>query len=258
MFDVTTEKYNGVEFHFIKYEKFTTRLKDYLDESLSTIYKGDFTRDIEVVKNMLRKFFLNKAKSTTLYGSIAELLIHLFLKNQGALQLSLFGNLEEIRTIKKGFDGYYLHKNIEWIMESKSSKSSTKGVTHLKNIKESHSDIEMKINGSRPEINPWENAYNHVRLIEIDIDKSIYNNLKRMSDLYEKDVFQEIEKYNIINSSTIGFKSNENIFDKFSVNDFDNFIAQSKFKDMIIICIEHKIIVDILRYFNIENGDTYE
>ena len=79
-------------------------------------------------------------------GSIAEFIVHLYLKACGFSQECLFKNLEE-GSIKKGFDGYYTYSNEEWIMESKSGSIKTSGITHRAKIKEAYDDLKNKIDG---------------------------------------------------------------------------------------------------------------
>jgi hypothetical protein len=131
----------NVTLHIFELQEITDEIKSFIDSKIVNITNGTRKIDLKIVKTKLKNFLASKKGSTTEMGAIAEFFIHLYLSTQGYKQECLFFNLEE-NSIKKGFDGYYSKETLEWIMESKSGLSSTKGISHKSKIKEAYDDLD--------------------------------------------------------------------------------------------------------------------
>lgn len=128
-------------------------------------------------------------------GFVAELFMALFFRYMNAKQEYKFKNLEE-NSFKKGFDGYYIIENEEWIAESKSS--SVKRHDALINIAEK--GLVDMISGNT-ENDPWYNAMNHCSAI-IDRNISLVNKMKNLSEEYCNENYSLLSDHNIISFTT--------------------------------------------------------
>ena len=241
MFKTNTEIISSnITIHIIDIENITSDLKGYLDKHFVTICEGNSGSDLKQVKKIVLEF-LNQKNLNTKMGATAEFFIHLYLKSLGFKQECLYLNLEE-GSIKKGFDGYYSLDDLEeYIMESKSGSHSTKGITHPKKINEAYEDLKNSLAGKKSNNNPWKNAYNHASHIDVGAAKNIRENIKQLSDEFDKNIFQEIKNFNIIPASTIFL--DENWSDEYSTDIIDSLkelIEKFEFKKLNIICVTQK------------------
>lgn len=232
LFNITEEESICV----INIDKIDKNLRKAIDENITYIWDGENGK-IEIAKKEILKFLNNKNSDEKKYGAIAEFFIHFYLKLNGYQQASLFQNLEE-NSYKKGFDGYYIKDDEEWIIESKSTILE-KDIEHDEKLKEAYDDINKKISGKESN-DPWKNAYNHARLF--DIKKSIKINLKALSAEFIDGKYHKIEEFNIIPCSTIFIKDNTNIKDTEEVvSKVSKKVKNFKYKKIIAICINNLV-----------------
>lgn len=229
----------GNYLHLINIESITPELEKLINSKIKIITEGNTDTDIQSIKKRVIKYFEKKKGTTIELGSVAEFMIHLYLNEKGFKQEFLYFNLEE-RSIKKGFDGYYSISGTEWILESKSGSSNTKGISHRTKIKEAYDDLSVKIKDEEGN-NPWRNAYNHACHIKVESSIDIIQNLKNLTDDFDDNKYQQIENLKIIPCSTIFFTdkweviNSDKIFKKFE-EDFET----KKYNKIHIICINKK------------------
>ncbi len=144
--------------------------------------KGDIT-EVELLKNKSAK------------GFIAELFMALYFRYINAEQHYKFKNLEE-SSFKKGFDGYYIIKNEEWIAESKSS--SVKKHDTLINIAEK--GLVDMLNGDSGN-DPWYNAMNHCSAI-FDRKMTLLNKMRKLSEDHCNENYSSPSEHNVISFTT--------------------------------------------------------
>jgi hypothetical protein len=195
------ESSDGNLIHFINIEEIDNNIEEFIEEQIVSIWDGNNGSPIDVVKIEISNYLKTKSEDI-IKGSIAEFIVHLYLKSYGFSQECLFKNLEE-GSIKKGFDGYYTYSNEEWIMESKSGSINTTGISHKAKINEAYNDLKSKIEGKATN-NPWSNAYSHAVLA--GTTKDIIKNIKNLSNNYVNKTYPDIKKLNIIPSSTIFYE----------------------------------------------------
>lgn len=236
---------NRYKLYILNIKEFSEDLKNYVDNYIVSIWEGDSGSDLQIVKKELLDFLDRKNDSTLRMGAVAEFFVHLLLNTLNFKQECLFSNLEE-NSIKKGFDGYYSLDDSEWIMESKSGMSKTRGVSHPTKIKEAYEDLSNKISGKVTN-NPWKNAYNHASMIDVKTSESIRKNIKRMSDNFFLKNFGEIKDFNIIPTSTIFLDNHwEDPNDIEIQKVLNEIVCNYTCQDMIIICVT-KSSVEILQ-----------
>ncbi|MBZ9731679.1 hypothetical protein LB467_18505 [Salegentibacter sp. JZCK2] len=230
---------NGNYLHFINIDSITPELEKLIDDKIRLITEGDTETSIESIKKRLVGY-LDKKKGTTIeLGAVAEFMIHLYLNEKGFKQEFLFFNLEE-RSIKKGFDGYFSLSENEWILESKSGSSTTKGISHLSKIKEAYADLTIKIKDEEGN-NPWRNAYNHACHIDVNSSKDIIKNLKNLTDDFDSKKYQSLENLKIIPSSTIFYIDDwEEIDEQELTEELEREFKTKQFDEIHIICINKK------------------
>lgn len=239
MFDVNKVCVSeNITIHILDIKEFNSKLKLFLDDHLVSICEGNSGSQLQNVKELILDF-LNTKDLNTKMGATAEFFLHLYLKNNDFKQECLFFNLEE-RSIKKGFDGYYSFQGDEYITESKSGSISTNSISHLNKLKEAYDDLKNNVSGQskKSKNNPWKNAYNHANLIDVGTKASIRQNIKSLSDNYDKSVFSDIKDFNIIPASTIYL--NNSWDSTLSANLIDNLKLLSKkieFKKIHLICV---------------------
>lgn len=223
-------------------------LKCYFDKKLTKICEG--VRDIELsdVKQKLLDFFHSKKDSDIEMGAIAELVIHFFVNSKKFKAEFLFTNLEE-NSLKKGFDGYYSKNNEEWILESKSGKIDTVGISHKNKIAEAYNGLKNKVEGKDNINNPWENAYKHANLADVKAKKTLRDKLNDLSINYRKKNYFDIKHFNIIPCSTIFMETRWTPIDGNMIKaDVENYLAKKDYKKIIVICINKRAIKNILDY----------
>jgi hypothetical protein len=242
--------------HIFELQKITNEIKNFIDTRIVNITNGTRKRDIKIVKNKLKNFLASKKGSTTEMGAIAEFFMHLYLSTQGYKQECLFFNLEE-NSIKKGFDGYYSKNGIEWIMESKSGLSTTKGISHKSKVKEAYNDLDKRLKGikkpSETINNLWENAYNHAKHSDVGTKDSIVAKIENFSDEFELGIFKDIKDFNIIPSSTIFLDGIwiDNDICKIT-EDIKILVSTLQYQKLEIICFTKKSLNLFLDYLNLE------
>lgn len=223
-------------------------LKCFFDEKLTKICEGVRNIGLSDVKTKLVDFFDSKKDSDIEMGAIAELVTHFFINSKKFKAEFLFTNLEE-NSLKKGFDGYYSKSNEEWILESKSGNIDTIGISHKSKIAEAYNGLKNKVEGKDKDNNPWENAYKHANLIDVQAKKTIKDKLNDLSINYIKKSYFEIKHFNIIPCSTIFMEGKWAPIDTKKVKvEVENYLLKKKYKKIIVICINKRAIKNMLDY----------
>lgn len=227
----------GKYLHFINIEKIDSKLETLIDKRIISICEGKTNTDLLLIKKRLTNFLRPKKGTTIEMGAIAEFFLHLYLYDIGYKQEFLYLNLEE-GSIKKGFDGYFTYSNEEWILESKSG--DVKKADHTSKAKEAYVDLEKKIKGDTKN-NPWQNAYNHARIVDTKI--SIQKNIKKLSDEFTLKKFHKIDDFNIMPCSTIFLNGRWKTIDEITLEvKIRKIILSFKCKKLNILCINKKSI----------------
>ena len=81
--------------------------------------------------------------------------------------------------------------------------------------------------------NPWENAYNHSKVV--DSDDSISKKLNQLDINYTNGKFEDIREQNIIPASTIIYDENGNEKNDDFINEIDELIKEFDFKQIRLI-----------------------
>lgn len=242
---------NNVNLHILELQEITDEIKSFIDSKIVNITNGTRKIDLKIVKNRLKNFLASKKGSTTEMGAIAEFFIHLYLSTQEYKQECLFFNLEE-NSIKKGFDGYYSKETLEWIMESKSGLSSTKGISHKSKIKEAYDDLDNKLKGNVSN-NPWENAFRHADQKSVNTQQNIVTNIDNFSNEFELGIFKDIKDFNIIPTATIFLDGIwiDNDIDKIK-KEITELVSILEYKNLEVICFTKKSLNLFIDYLNME------
>jgi len=215
----------------------SSSLRSNIDKHILEIYSKGIHNDVSLVKKRIIGFLDKKRNSDLELGAISEFFIHLCLNMDGYSQECLYKNLEE-PSMKKGFDGYYSKDKEEWIMESKSGRITTQGISHSKKINAAFNDLSNKVSG-KVKNDPWENALYHANVAKTNDD--IVKNIEKMSDDFVKGFFAKISDFNIIPASTIfldGKDSHAIIQDNKKIKkEIENWVKQKSYKRMYIICV---------------------
>ena len=160
-------------------DSLTDELKNKIDQQIIMICEGidsfrfsetDLQDSIRTVKKDLYDRIITKSEKIQ-HGMISEFFIHLVLSQENIKQECLFFNMAE-KSIKKGFDGLYSRDKVLWIMESKSGKHDTRGISHSKKINEAVLDLENKLRGQSSN-DPWKEAYNNVSHADVQTTQNI-------------------------------------------------------------------------------------
>jgi hypothetical protein len=216
----------GRNLHILKVHTYDEQLIELINKYLVKVCEGEDSEDIQRVKKRLLKFISTKHPNTKM-GAIAEFFIHLYLNDCNYKQEFLFFNLEET-SIKKGFDGLYTKDDEIYVLESKSGSEKTEDISHFGKIKEAYTDLKKYFDGSseKGNNNPWRNAYNHASHSDIKAKDSLKKQIKKLANLYDDEVYGDIENYNIMPCSTI-FLDDEwkDVF----INDFLNSVDKMNF-----------------------------
>ncbi len=242
---------NNVNLHILELQEITDEIKSFIDSKIVNITNGTRKIDLKIVKTKLKNFLASKKGSTTEMGAIAEFFIHLYLSTQEYKQECLFFNLEE-NSIKKGFDGYYSKETLEWIMESKSGLSSTKGISHKSKIKEAYDDLDNKLKGNVSN-NPWENAFRHADQKSVNTQQNIVTNIDNFSNEFELGIFKDIKDFNIIPTATIFLDGSwSNDIEKIK-QEITTLISTLQYQKLEVICFTKKSLNIFLNYLNLED-----
>ena len=229
---------DDIELHVIDLKSLSYDGIKLLDSLIVEVCEGESGSTVIQVKQSFLKFLATKDERTVL-GAIAEFFVHLYLNDNGFKQEFLFFNLEE-GSIKKGFDGYFSKGDEEYIVESKSGKSSTKNISHKSKIKEAYNDVKSNVEGTgkKSKNNPWRNAYNHASHIDVQCKGTIRKKIKNLSDLFDSGKFRAVDQFNIIPCSTIFLDGVwDDDFSKKILNIDINSLTGIKAKTTRIICI---------------------
>jgi len=243
---------DDIDLHVIDFKSLTDDGIRLLNSKIVDICEGDSGSTVTQVKKNFLNFLSTKDERTVL-GAIAEFFVHLYLNDNGFKQEFLFFNLEE-GSIKKGFDGYFSKDGEEYIVESKSGRSSTKSISHKSKIKEAYNDVKSNVGGTgkKSKNNPWKNAYNHASHIDVQCKGTIRKKIKALSDLFDSGEFREIDEFNIIPCSTIFL---DGIWDEAFSTDILNididFLTGIKAKTTRVICITKKSIDKFTEYLRL-------
>lgn len=241
----------NVNLHIFELQEITDEIKSFIDSKIVNITNGTRKIDLKIVKTKLKNFLASKKGSTTEMGAIAEFFIHLYLSTQEYKQECLFFNLEE-NSIKKGFDGYYSKETLEWIMESKSGLSSTKGISHKSKIKEAYDDLDNKLKGNVSN-NPWENAFRHADQKSVNTQQNIVTNIDNFSNEFELGIFKDIKDFNIIPTATIFLDGSWNNDIEKIKQEITTLISTLQYQKLEVICFTKKSLNIFLDYLNLED-----
>lgn len=212
-------------------------------------------QDIDVLKIEIKNWFVGKDDSKK-HGFIAEFFCHLYLNQLNFEQHFLFKNLEETKSMKKGFDGLYQFEDEIFLYESKSSLPTTATATHNSNIGEAYRDLRDKLNGSKLDvhgnpIDPWSNAVNHASLQQINPNKTLIQNLGDFKKQFLKGSFRNIKNFNVIPSSTIYLGTRWTCIDRADLKTkLTGLVKKYEYKKINILCINKKAVDCFINYIN--------
>lgn len=246
---------DGNELYIIDIEDIDKELAKILDSLFVKICEGNSGSTLDIVKQRLVNTLTPKKGTDIEKGAIAEFFIHIFLNEIGCEPQCLYFNLEE-NSIKKGFDGYYLFKGEQWIMESKSGHIDTVNLSHKGKIKEAYSDLKKKLLADVSVKNdPWMNAYRHASQIDVGANATVRKDIKALADLFVSNraffATKPLTDYNIIPSSTIFLKGAWEIQDKAKIEaDIRTIIQDFKYKSIKVVCLTKKSIDVFWNYLN--------
>jgi hypothetical protein len=227
-----------LKLHVINITSIDQALTNFINKEIVEICEGQSNSPVELTKANFTKFLLTKDIRTQ-HGAVAEFFIHLYLRQLGFKQEFLFFNLEE-GSIKKGFDGYFTRAKEEYLVESKSGSSETKGISHKNKLKEAYDDLSAVVAGKskKSQNNPWKNAFNHASHIDVGTAPTIRAKIKQISDLYDQNEFKNIALFNVIPCSTVFLEGAwADSFSDEILNEKDVFFNKLKAKSTNVICI---------------------
>lgn len=246
---------NNIELSVIDIEKIDKQFKSILDENFVSICEGNSDSNLALTKKYVNDLYINKNEQWKL-GATAEFFIHLYIKLLGFKQECLFLNLEE-KASKKGFDGYYSHNGIEWIMESKSGLANKKN-SHVSKVKEAIKDLENKVTGfhhpnKKLPNNPWHNAYNHANLYDVGTAKEIQKNIKQLSNDFTNGIYHSVDKFNTMPCGTIFLSGNWNPFNHKDIfTKIKEISNKLKGNQVHVICVTQKSVEIFHQYLKLE------
>lgn len=230
---------NKIELHIINIRELTDEIKNIFDNFLVKICHGNSDSTINDVKKELKNFFEGKSDKI-IRGALAELLVHIYLNSNEFKQEFLFFNLEE-NSIKKGFDGYFSKGGEEFIVESKAGTSSSQGSTHKNKLQTAYSNLKDYVEGTskKGKNNPWHNAYSHASHIDVGTDKEIRKKIQLLSSDYSKNIYRDINEFNVIPCSTMFLeeKWNDEVTSQVSDSTKNSFLSEFNGKSVKAICI---------------------
>lgn len=195
--------HEGFEVHIIDIEHIDAELRSYIDEMFVSICEGGSDTALDEAKRYFLKFLSTKDDKKKI-GAVSEFFVHLYLVGKSFKQEFLFFNLEE-GSVKKGFDGYFSKLDEEYIVESKSGRSTSVGISHKSKVDTAYRDICDALVGGKAggANNPWRNAFNHASHADVGTNSTIRKNIKSLSKMYEKGEYASVEDLNLIPCSTI-------------------------------------------------------
>jgi hypothetical protein len=244
-----------VRLHFIDLGDYDQNILQAIQNNISKICNGIAgDDDISVLKIEIRNWFAGKDEGK-ICGFIAEFFCHLYLNQLDFEQHFLFRNLEETRSMKKGFDGLYQFNGEIFLYESKSTLPTTSSV-HNSNIGEAYRDLRDKLNGSKLDsqgnpLDPWSNAVNHASLQQILPNKTLIQNLNDFKKNFIKGNFENIKNFNIIPSSTIYMEAAWQCIDVPDLKTkLANLINRYAYNKIEVICINKRSVTGFITYLN--------
>lgn len=232
-------------------------LTELIDKFIISICFGENSigYDLNQIKNKLFNDLTKNGGITSdvKRGAIAEFFIHLYLNSNNFKQECFYLNLEEPKSIKKGFDGFYSFKDDEWIMESKSGLSTTKNICHVNKVKEAYADLKKKFSSDPNENDPWKNAYMHAGHQDLSTSESIKSKLRKCAQKFANAQPIDISEYKIIPASTIYVVNSNYSFPEINVliDEIKSTVSYLTYKEILAICItQHSM--DIFTEYLIE------
>jgi len=251
--DIVSE---NLKIHYLDIGDYDDNIIMAIKNNISKICNGIAgDKDIDVLKIEIRNWFVGKDEAKK-HGFIAEFFCHLYLNQLDFKQHFLFKNLEETKSMKKGFDGLYQFENEIFLYESKSSLSTTTTATHNSNIGEAYRDLRDKLNGSKLDahgnpIDLWSNAVNHASLQQVNPNKTLIQNLTDFKKQFLKGSFNHIKNFNVIPSSTIYLDANWKCIDRADLKTkLTGLVKNYEYKNINILCINKKNVDDFIAYIN--------
>lgn len=191
----------GISVHFIQIDDLNEALKEYIDQNLINICRGEnHLNQLKYIKKQLIKFF-EKKDDAKKYGALGELFTHFYLSSIDFNPKFMFLNLEE-NSVKKGFDGFYERNEMVWILDSKSGRHDTKRISHRSKLKEAYRSVKGQLAGETNN-NPWENAFQHANSRDINSSDSLLSVIRKFSNEYLDEEYADLSTLNIILASTI-------------------------------------------------------
>lgn len=240
-----------VTLNFLNIENYSNELLRLIEKEIVFIRNGDLNdEDLSDVKSKLKDWIDRKKDERAKNGFIAEFICHLYLRYANYEQYSLFKNLEE-NGPKKGFDGLYIFNDEMWIVESKSTVNISK--THSNKINEAFKDIKIKLeSSSQDKINdPWENAKNHIDNRNLKYNKSLTENVKKLSSDFINNRKHKIKEFNVVPCSTIYFRDSwKEIEAEELKSKFQSEIKKLEAKKLNILCTNKKSIDGFIKFIN--------
>lgn len=233
----------GLNIAIIDLKFIDKNMKNLIDNLIISICHGknSIDYDLKYVKSKLYSDLTNNGVVTSdvKRGAIAEFFIHLFLNSINYKQECFFLNLEEPKSIKKGFDGFYSLNDEEWIMESKSGLSSTANISHKNKVIEAHSDLIKKFSSNPVENDPWRNAIMHAGNEDLSTSENIKSRLRKCAKLFSQNQAIDMSNYNIVPSSTIYIIDNSYTIPKNQdlFLEIESKITNMSYKQILVICV---------------------
>ncbi len=224
----------------------------YLDSVIVPIYGGVACADsVELTKRRFKKLFSTKTSDTNwVMGATAEFFSHIYLNHYGYKQEFMFHNLEE-GSIKKGFDGLYSHENNIWLMESKSGLESPV-VSHPAKVKEAVRDLSNKIAG-RTTNDPWNNAYSHANMIDVNASASVRSQIKKLSDDYVQGHFLSLSDVSIVPCATVYYSVGLKDVDIDAIIvDLKDYFGERKHGPIHVVCVSNAALAAFLSYIGVK------
>jgi len=245
-----TKLNNKGTLYTVNIENYNKEFSNFMDEKIVSICLPDNTKyDLSTIKKKILKFLNSKNEqsdgkaNTIVVGYICEFIIHLFFSHLGFKQEFQFLNLEDGGAMKKGFDGVYSNKKIDWYLESKSGGCD---YDHKDKIKLGYKDLIEKFSG-KAQNNPWFNALNHTKIVKSK--KSLVDKIESLSYNFDNEIFVKIDDFNIIPCSTIIF---ENQWKELNINEIkimvNNLISGFNYSSIIVVCINKKSLTHFKAY----------
>lgn len=236
----------NIVLNIILIDKFTTELKNLLDNNLIEIMYGNNSLQggITRCKANILKLIANKT-DYQIKGYIAEFFIHLNLRLKGYKQECLLKNLEE-NNFKKGFDGVYTLNNEVWFAESKSGDNDRKKIIHKEKIINSIEDLNNKIAGKITN-DPWMNAANHAKILS-SCNNDLVQILEQFSYEYDQNIEHNINDFNTIYASTIFYHKTSHECDEQVKKQIIEIISRIQGLQSEVVCVNYRIFDDFIAY----------